>query len=85
MDAFKNMLPALAHGMISVIGRFDSTLLVVVMSRCEMHSLFTVIRDGREMEIPARDLVPGDVIRVSTGDKVGNMITFSLVEMVSST
>lgn len=30
----------------------------------------TVIRDGREEDIPARDLVPGDVILLATGDKV---------------
>lgn len=30
----------------------------------------TVIRDGREERIPARDLVPGDVILLATGDKV---------------
>lgn len=29
-----------------------------------------VIRGGREREIPARDLVPGDVILLATGDKV---------------
>jgi Ca2+-transporting ATPase len=30
----------------------------------------TVIRDGREERVPARDLVPGDLILLSTGDKV---------------
>ncbi len=30
----------------------------------------TVVRDGSESSIPARDLVPGDVIVLSTGDKV---------------
>ncbi|HEU4434339.1 MAG TPA: HAD-IC family P-type ATPase, partial [Pyrinomonadaceae bacterium] len=30
----------------------------------------TVVRDGREERVPARDLVPGDVIVLSTGDKV---------------
>lgn len=30
----------------------------------------TVIRDGRDQRLPARDLVPGDVIVLSTGDKV---------------
>ncbi len=30
----------------------------------------TVIRDGRDERVPARDLVPGDVIVLSTGDKV---------------
>ncbi len=30
----------------------------------------TVLRDGREIVIPARDLVPGDVIRLHTGDKI---------------
>ncbi|HEU4710554.1 MAG TPA: cation-translocating P-type ATPase [Pyrinomonadaceae bacterium] len=30
----------------------------------------TVIRDGREERIPARDLVPGDAILLATGDKV---------------
>lgn len=32
--------------------------------------LATVIRDGREKRIPARDLVPGDLILLATGDKV---------------
>lgn len=30
----------------------------------------TVLRDGQESEIPARDLVPGDVIRLRGGDRV---------------
>lgn len=30
----------------------------------------TVLRDGREIEIPARNLVPGDVILLRAGDKV---------------
>ncbi|MEK6280391.1 MAG: cation-translocating P-type ATPase [Acidobacteriota bacterium] len=30
----------------------------------------TVIRDGRERRVPARELVPGDVIHLATGDKV---------------
>ena len=30
----------------------------------------TVIRDGREQRIPARDLVPGDLVLLATGDKV---------------
>jgi Ca2+-transporting ATPase len=30
----------------------------------------TVIRDGREMSVPARHLVPGDVILLQTGDKI---------------
>ena len=30
----------------------------------------TVLRDGQESEIPARDLVPGDVILLRSGDKV---------------
>jgi len=30
----------------------------------------TVIRDGRDQRVPARDLVPGDVIVLATGDKV---------------
>jgi P-type Ca2+ transporter type 2C len=30
----------------------------------------TVIRDGRDQRLPARDLVPGDMIILSTGDKV---------------
>ncbi|MGH9956489.1 MAG: HAD-IC family P-type ATPase, partial [Pyrinomonadaceae bacterium] len=30
----------------------------------------TVIRDGREQRLPARDLVPGDIILLATGDKV---------------
>jgi Ca2+-transporting ATPase len=30
----------------------------------------TVIRDGREKRIPARELVPGDLILLATGDKV---------------
>jgi P-type Ca2+ transporter type 2C len=29
----------------------------------------TVVRDGREVEIPARDLVPGDVVLLHAGDK----------------
>lgn len=32
--------------------------------------LATVFRDGREMSIPARNLVPGDVIILRTGDKI---------------
>ncbi len=30
----------------------------------------TVLRDGKEIEIPARDLVPGDVVLLHTGDRV---------------
>lgn len=32
--------------------------------------LATVVRDGRDERIPARDLVPGDLILLATGDKV---------------
>jgi Ca2+-transporting ATPase len=32
--------------------------------------LATVLRDGEEAEIPARDLVPGDVVMLRAGDKV---------------
>jgi Ca2+-transporting ATPase len=30
----------------------------------------TVLRDGEELEIPARELVPGDVILLQTGDRI---------------
>ena len=30
----------------------------------------TVVRDGDEMEIPARELVPGDIILLAAGDKI---------------
>ncbi|MBN1431126.1 MAG: cation-translocating P-type ATPase [Anaerolineae bacterium] len=30
----------------------------------------TVLRDGEEVEIPSRDLVPGDVVRLQAGDKI---------------
>jgi P-type Ca2+ transporter type 2C len=30
----------------------------------------TVMREGGEVELPARDLVPGDVIRLSAGDRI---------------
>lgn len=30
----------------------------------------TVIRDGKETEIPSREIVPGDIIILSTGDKI---------------
>ncbi|MDF2749047.1 MAG: ATPase, P-type (transporting), superfamily, subfamily [Gaiellaceae bacterium] len=30
----------------------------------------TVVRDGEEVELPARDLVPGDLVLVGAGDKV---------------
>jgi len=30
----------------------------------------TVIRDGRDQRIPARDLVPGDLVMLATGDKI---------------
>ena len=30
----------------------------------------TVVRDGQEQELPARDLVPGDVIRLAAGDRI---------------
>ncbi|MGD0818217.1 MAG: HAD-IC family P-type ATPase, partial [Methanomassiliicoccales archaeon] len=33
--------------------------------------LATVIRGGEEIEVPSKDLVPGDVIQLATGDKVG--------------
>ncbi len=31
----------------------------------------TVVRDGEEEQLPARDLVPGDILVLHTGDKVG--------------
>ena len=31
----------------------------------------TVIRGGEEIDIPSKDLVQGDIIRLATGDKVG--------------
>ena len=30
----------------------------------------TVLRDGNEMEIPARELVPGDIVLLQTGDRI---------------
>jgi Ca2+-transporting ATPase len=30
----------------------------------------TVVRDGQELELPARELVPGDVIRLAAGDRI---------------
>ena len=30
----------------------------------------TVLRDGAEIKVPARELVPGDVILLHTGDRV---------------
>jgi Ca2+-transporting ATPase len=30
----------------------------------------SVIRDGQEIEIPAREIVPGDVVTIQTGDKI---------------
>jgi len=30
----------------------------------------SVIRDGKEQEIPARDLVPGDIVVIRTGDRI---------------
>jgi Ca2+-transporting ATPase len=30
----------------------------------------TVLRDGQEQDVPARDVVPGDIIRLSAGDRV---------------
>jgi P-type Ca2+ transporter type 2C len=32
--------------------------------------LATVIRGGREVDVPSKEVVPGDVIKLSTGDKV---------------
>ena len=41
----------------------------------------TVIRDGRERRVPARELVPGDLILLATGDKVPTDVR--LVEAVN--
>ncbi len=41
----------------------------------------TALREGREVEIPARDLVPGDVIHLEAGDKVP--VDVRLVEAVN--
>ena len=30
----------------------------------------TVLRDGREVDVPARDVVPGDVVRLAAGDRI---------------
>jgi len=30
----------------------------------------TVLRDGQEVDIPARDVVPGDVVRLAAGDRI---------------
>src|SRR5688572_12810280 len=30
----------------------------------------TVVRDGMELELPSRDLVPGDIVRLSAGDRI---------------
>ncbi len=30
----------------------------------------TILRDGNEMEIPARELVPGDIVLLQTGDRI---------------
>ncbi len=38
-----------------------------------------VIRDGREVRIPARDLVPGDVVLLESGDKIPADVRFMQV------
>ena len=38
--------------------------------RAQVAPTATVVRDGRWQELPARDVVPGDVIRLSAGDLV---------------
>src|SRR5918999_124529 len=30
----------------------------------------TVLRDGREVDVPAREVVPGDIVRLSAGDRI---------------
>jgi len=35
-----------------------------------IHVTATVVRDGRASEMPLRDLVPGDIIKLSAGDMI---------------
>jgi Mg2+-importing ATPase len=35
-----------------------------------IHVTATVIRDGKAREIPLRDLVPGDIVKLSAGDMI---------------
>ena len=39
-----------------------------------------VIRDGREQVIPAREIVPGDVLLINPGDKIAADASLSSVQ-----
>src|SRR5208283_3050362 len=50
-----------------------------------IHVTATVIRDGNAREIPLRDLVPGDVVKLSAGDMIpGDVRLLSTKDMFVS-
>ncbi len=50
-----------------------------------IHVTATVLRDGRAQEMPLRDLVPGDIIRLSAGDMIpGDVRVFASKDLFVS-
>ena len=33
--------------------------------------MFNVLRDGQWMKIPSKEIVPGDILKFSSGDRIG--------------
>ena len=44
----------------------------------------TVIRQGKEQTLPSQDLVPGDLVELNTGDKVGADLRLILVNNLAN-
>jgi Ca2+-transporting ATPase len=69
VDAIVIIAIVLATAILGFVEEFRSEKAVEALKKMAAPTA-AVLRDGKEVRIPARDLVPGDVVLLFTGDKV---------------
>ena len=69
IDTFAILAIVLAAAVLGFIQEFRAEKAIEALKQMAAPSS-SVIRDGKEVEIPARELVPGDVVILREGDKI---------------